>query len=76
MQPKGEVTNVEFREAIQMMIQAVTNKVCQQRWVGQDVTNTSRIREFLRMNSPIFTGLILTKDLEYFVEEFRRFYRL
>lgn len=76
MQPKGEVTNVEFREAIQMMIQAVTNKVCQQRWVGQDVTNTSRIREFLRMNSPIFTSLILTKDLEYFVEEFRRFYRL
>lgn len=50
VQPQGEVTNAEFREAIWMLRHAVTNQVGQQRKARQQEYNTSRIHEFLRMN--------------------------
>ena len=55
VQPQGEVTN-EFREAIQMFSQMVTNHVGQQRRARLKEDNTSRTHEFLRMNPPNFTG--------------------
>uniref|UniRef100_M1DRV6 Gag-pol polyprotein n=1 Tax=Solanum tuberosum TaxID=4113 RepID=M1DRV6_SOLTU len=44
LQPQGEVTNVEFQEAIRMLSQAVTNQVGQQRGARQEEADTSRIR--------------------------------
>ncbi|XP_049371101.1 uncharacterized protein LOC125836058 [Solanum verrucosum] len=66
VQPQGEVTNAEFREAIRMLSQFVTNQVGQQRGARHEVTDTSRIREFLRMNPPSFTGSRTTNDPENF----------
>ncbi|WMV51151.1 hypothetical protein MTR67_044536 [Solanum verrucosum] len=39
-----------FRNAIQMLTKVVANQVGQQRVDCQDMTDTSRIRKFLRMN--------------------------
>ncbi|WMV38445.1 hypothetical protein MTR67_031830 [Solanum verrucosum] len=59
--PQGEVTNVEFRDAIQMLSQVVANQASQQKVVHQDVDDTSRIRQFLRMNPPDFKGSSVTE---------------
>ncbi|KAG5629251.1 hypothetical protein H5410_000968 [Solanum commersonii] len=58
VQPQREVTNVEFREAIRMLSQAVTNQ--------------AGIHEFLRMNPPSFTGSSTTEDPENFIEELKK----
>ncbi|WMV18322.1 hypothetical protein MTR67_011707 [Solanum verrucosum] len=76
MQPQGEVTNVEFKEAIKMLSQAVTNQVGQQRGDRQEGADTSRIREFLRMNPPSFTGSSTTEDLENFIEELKKVFEV
>ncbi|KAH0636311.1 hypothetical protein KY290_036738 [Solanum tuberosum] len=47
-----------------MLSQAVTNQVGQQRGVRQDVADTSRIREFLRMNSQNFTAELVAYQLK------------
>lgn len=54
VQPQGEDTNAEFRKAIRMLSQAVTNQVGQQRGARQVEADTLRIRDFLRMNPPKF----------------------
>ncbi|WMV19091.1 hypothetical protein MTR67_012476, partial [Solanum verrucosum] len=72
LQPQGEVTNVEFREAIRMLRQVVTNQVWQPRGPRQDEADTSRIREFLRMNPSSFTGSVTTEDLQNFIEELKK----
>ncbi|WMV55367.1 hypothetical protein MTR67_048752 [Solanum verrucosum] len=56
VQTQGEVTSVEFREAIQMLSQVVTNQAGQRRENHQEVADTSRVHEFFRMNHPSFTG--------------------
>jgi len=72
VQPQGEVTNAEFREAIRILSHAVTNQVGQPRGPRQDEADTSRIREFLRMNPPSFTGSVTTEDPENFNEELKK----
>ncbi|WMV51630.1 hypothetical protein MTR67_045015 [Solanum verrucosum] len=72
VQPQGEVTNVEFREAIRMLSQVVTNQAGQQRGARQEEADTSRIREFLRMNPPSFTGSSTAKDSENFIEKLKK----
>ncbi|KAH0712585.1 hypothetical protein KY289_008544 [Solanum tuberosum] len=72
VQPQGEVTNVEFREAIRILSQVVTNQVGQQRGARQEEADTSRIREFLRMYPPSFTGSSNSEDLENFVDELKK----
>ncbi|WMV14145.1 hypothetical protein MTR67_007530 [Solanum verrucosum] len=69
VQPQGEVTNADFREAIRMLSQAVTNQVGQQRGARQEEANTSRICDFLRVNPPSFTGSSTSEDPENFVDE-------
>ncbi|WMV33146.1 hypothetical protein MTR67_026531 [Solanum verrucosum] len=71
VQPQGEVTNAEFREAIKMLSQVVTNQVGQKRGAQQGEADTSRIHEFLRMNPPSFTGSSTTEDPENFIEELK-----
>ena len=63
VQPQGEVTNVEFREAIRMLSQEVTNQVEKQREARQEGADTSRVREILRMNPHSFSGSIITENL-------------
>ena len=69
---QGEVTNVEFHEAIWILSQAVTNQVRQQRGTQQKETDTSRIREFLIMSSLSFIGLSTNEDPENFVEDLKK----
>ena len=76
VQPQGEVANVDFREAIRMLSQAVTNQVGQRRGARQEEADTSRIREFLRMNPPSFTGSSTTEDPENFVEELQKMFEV
>ncbi|WMV25827.1 hypothetical protein MTR67_019212 [Solanum verrucosum] len=52
-----------------MLSQVVTNQDEQQRGNRQTVADTSRIRQFLRMNPPSFTSSSVTEDPENFVEE-------
>uniref|UniRef100_M1D8V3 Retrotransposon gag protein n=1 Tax=Solanum tuberosum TaxID=4113 RepID=M1D8V3_SOLTU len=55
-----------------MLSQAVTNQVGQQRGARQEEADTSRIREFLRMNPPSFTDSSTTEDPENFIEELKK----
>ena len=64
MQPQGEVSNVEFREEIRMLSQVVTNQVGHHRRASQQEGQTSRIREFLRMNPQSFTHSSTTENVE------------
>ena len=54
----------------------MTNQVGHQRGVLQDVADTSRIREFLIMNPPDFTGSNVTEDPENFVEELQKVFQV
>ncbi|KAK4717816.1 hypothetical protein R3W88_016154 [Solanum pinnatisectum] len=72
VQPQAEVTNAEFWEAIRMLRQVVTNQSGKQRDNYQEVVDTSRIWEFLRMNPPSFTGSSTTEDPKNFVEELQK----
>ncbi|KAG5576254.1 hypothetical protein H5410_056388 [Solanum commersonii] len=72
VQPQGEVTNAEFREAIRMLSQAVTNQVGQKKGARQEEADTSRIREFLRMNPSSFTVSNTSEDLENFIKELKK----
>ncbi|WMV59617.1 hypothetical protein MTR67_053002 [Solanum verrucosum] len=44
----------------------------EQRRARQEEADTSRIREFLRMNPPSFTGLSTAEDPENFIEELKK----
>uniref|UniRef100_M1DPK9 Gag-pol protein n=1 Tax=Solanum tuberosum TaxID=4113 RepID=M1DPK9_SOLTU len=76
VQPKGEVTNAEFWEAIRMLSQVVTNQVGQQRGAGQKEANSSRIHEFLRMYPPSSTGSSTIEDPGNFVKELQNVFEV
>jgi len=76
VQAQGEVTNAEFREAIRMLSQVVTNQVGKQRVARQEEVDTSRVREFLRMNPPSFTSSSTTEDSKNFVEELQKVFEV
>ncbi|KAK4733898.1 hypothetical protein R3W88_008159 [Solanum pinnatisectum] len=71
VQPHGQVTKVEFREAIWMLSQVATYHVGQ-RDNQQEVADTSRICELLRMNPPSFIGSSVHEDPENFIEELKK----
>uniref|UniRef100_M1DXR0 Gag-pol protein n=1 Tax=Solanum tuberosum TaxID=4113 RepID=M1DXR0_SOLTU len=76
VQPQGEVTNAEFQEAIQMLSQDMTNQVGQQRGARQKLVDTSRIREFLRMNPPSFKGSSTAEDPGNFIKELQKVFEV
>ncbi|KAK4733929.1 hypothetical protein R3W88_008190 [Solanum pinnatisectum] len=59
-----------------MLSQVVTNQAGQQRGNRQDVADTSKIREFLRMNPPDFTSSIVNEDPKNFVEELQKVFEV
>lgn len=59
-----------------MLSQAVANQVDQQRVVPEDVADTSRIHEFLRMNPPEFTMPNVIKDSKNFMEELQKVFEV
>ena len=69
VKPQRKVTNVEFRDAIGLLSQIVSNKVGQLRRPRQEVTDTPRIREFFRMNPLSFSGSRTIEDLGNFINE-------
>ncbi|WMV46574.1 hypothetical protein MTR67_039959 [Solanum verrucosum] len=69
---QGDVTNVEFKNVIQMLTQVVINQVGQQRGVCLDMADTSRIREFMRMNPLEFIRSSITEDPKNFMEELQK----
>ena len=72
VQPQGKFTNVEFKEAIRMLSQDVTNQVGQHKEARQEKVETLKFCEFLTMNSPRFIGSSTTTDLENYIEEINR----
>ena len=75
VQPQGNISNVEFCEAIRMLSQLVTNHVRKQQGARQKGADTSRVCEFLRMNPPSFTGSSTTDDPENIVEDLKKVLR-
>ncbi|KAK4731238.1 hypothetical protein R3W88_024226 [Solanum pinnatisectum] len=59
-----------------MLSQVVTNQVGQQRGARQEMVDTSKIQEFLRINPPRFTGSSTTEDPESFVEELEKVFEV
>ncbi|XP_049372513.1 uncharacterized protein LOC125837432 [Solanum verrucosum] len=59
-----------------MLIQVVTNQAWKQRGNRQNVVDTSKIREFFRMNPPDFTGSSVTEDLANFVEQLQKVFEV
>ena len=59
-----------------MLSQVVTNQARKQRGARQEQVDTSRIREFLRMNPPSFTGSSTTEDPENFIEELKKVFEV
>ncbi|XP_015057550.1 uncharacterized protein LOC107003794 [Solanum pennellii] len=73
VQPQGEVTHAEFREVIRRSSQVATYQVGQRdNW--QEVADTLRIHEHLRINPLSFTGSIVTEDPENFIEELKNIF--
>ncbi|KAG5590778.1 hypothetical protein H5410_041292 [Solanum commersonii] len=67
VQLQEEVTNTDFQDAIWMLGQVVAN---------QEVVDTSRIHEFLRMNPRSFTNSSITEDTKNFVEELQKVFEV
>ena len=72
VQTQGEVANVEFREAIRMMNEVVTNKSGQHRGARKKEADSLRIFEFMRINPPSFTGSNSVDDTKNFLEELKK----
>ncbi|XP_049372626.1 uncharacterized protein LOC125837574 [Solanum verrucosum] len=59
-----------------MLSQVVSNQAGQQRVGFQDVADTSRIHELLRMNTLEFTGSNVIEGLENFLEELSKMFEV
>ena len=61
VQPQGEITYAEFYETIRILMSSCDTCLTE-RGNREDVAGTSRIPEFLGLNTPSFIGLSVTKD--------------
>ncbi|XP_049382784.1 uncharacterized protein LOC125847135 [Solanum stenotomum] len=75
LQPQGEVTKAKFCEGIRMLSQVATYQIGQRDNL-QEVADTSRICELLRMNPPSFLCSSVTEDLKNLIEELKRVFDL
>lgn len=72
VKPQGEVNNVDFKEEIKLLSQAVNNQVWKQRRARQEEADTSRICEIFRMNPQSLTGSNTTVNPNNFIEEMQK----
>lgn len=67
--PKEQPTNSEFRDALTMLDQVVANQVQQGAQSPHDTNPGARVRDFMRMNPPVFHGSKVDKDPQEFIDE-------
>jgi len=59
-----------------LITQTSTNLVGKKRGDKQEAADTSRIQEFLRINTPSFTGSTTTEDPKNFIEELKKVFEV
>uniref|UniRef100_M1D8X5 Retrotransposon gag protein n=1 Tax=Solanum tuberosum TaxID=4113 RepID=M1D8X5_SOLTU len=75
MPPRRTIRGRSARRNVDPQDQEVPN-VPEVQLQGEDVADTSRIREFLRMNPLDFTSSSVTEDPENFVEELQKMFEV
>ncbi|KAH0710891.1 hypothetical protein KY284_012318 [Solanum tuberosum] len=67
--PKEPPTNGELRDALTMLAQVVANQVQQGAQAPRTTTPGERVRDFMRMNPPVFHGSKVDEDPQEFIDE-------
>ena len=67
--PEEPPTNGELRDALTMLAQVVANQVQQGAQAPRTTTPGERVRDFMRMNPPVFHGSKVDEDPQEFIDE-------